>query len=159
MTEHVRRAAASLLAVASLLALWGCGTANAPRGGETSATPPEPGSTPEPFTHQQQLVVKGARLFVADGCSACHLANGAHGVGPSFEAFAGHRVTLADGRRALVDERFVRAALLDPRRESPIRGYDSAPMIASVERLRLGSHPQQVSELAAFIEQIGPEPQ
>jgi hypothetical protein len=39
-----------------------------------------------------------------------------------------------------------------------LEGYDAAPMIAATQRLRLGSHPQQVAALTAFIEQIGPEP-
>jgi hypothetical protein len=72
--------------------------------------------------------------------------------------FAGHEVALADGRHVLVDERFISEALRNPE-ESPIRGYDPAPMIAAVRRLQLGRQPQQVAELAAFIEQIGPEPE
>ena len=62
-----------------------------------------------------------------------------------------------DGRRVLVDERFLRDALLHPG-GARIRGYDPAPMLRAVMRLALASHPQQVAALAAFIEQIGPEP-
>jgi hypothetical protein len=148
---------AMVLAGAILLSLTGCGDAQAP-GKASSATPPEPRSTPEPFTHQQQLVVQGARLFVSDGCSACHLGTSKHGVGPSFESFAGHHVTLADGRSVLVNEHFVRETLLDPR-ANPIEGFDPASMIAAVDRLQLSRHPERVTALAAFIEQIGPEPE
>jgi hypothetical protein len=66
-------------------------------------------------------------------------------------------VTLADGRSVLVDERFVREGLLDPR-ANELRGYDPAPMVVALARLHLASHPRQVAALAAFIEQVGPEP-
>lgn len=116
-----------------------------------------PGYVTEPFTHEQQLIEQGARLIVADGCAACHLGASARRIAPSFSSFAGHRVTLAGGRRVLVDEPFVRAGLLHPR-EHEIAGYDPAPMLAALARLRLGSQPAQVAALAAFIEQVGPEP-
>jgi len=148
------RAPALVTAVVLLLALPGCGA---------STQPSQPASTvptyaAEPYTHQQQLVAQGGRLIVADGCTACHLidTDTTRRLGPSFASFAGHEVTLADGRRALVDERFLRESLLHPR-EHPIRGYSSAPMIAAVQRLHLGGQPEQVAALAAFIEQIGPE--
>ena len=130
----------------------GCGAST------TSSTPSStaPAFASEPYTPQQQRVAQGAHLIVADGCSVCHLiASGRH-VGPSFDSFAGHDVTLADGRHVLVDERFLRDSLLHPNAQ-PLRGYDPAPMIAAVERLHLSSHPEQVAALVAFIEQIGPE--
>jgi hypothetical protein len=146
---------AVLLASMVLILLSGCGS-----GGATSAagSPAPAGAqgTPEPFTHQQQLIEQGARLIVSDGCAACHLAKTRQAVGPSFASFAGHDVTLADGRRVLVDERFLREALLHPR-GSPLAGYDPAPMLAAVRRLRLSGQPEQVAALAAFIEEIGPE--
>jgi len=82
---------------------------------------------------------------------------GGHGIGPSLASFAGHDVTLAGGHRMLVDERFLREALRDPR-GNQIRGYDPTPMVRAVERLHLSGRPQQIAALAAFIEQIGPEP-
>jgi len=152
---------ALLLAGAIVIALAGCGASKAPsRPSSTSArdaiTAIEAREAAEPFTHEQKLVEQGARLVIADGCAACHLAKLKPDIAPSFDSFAGHRVTLADGRRVLLDEHFIREALLDPE-ESPIRGYDPAPMIAAVRRLHLSSRPQQVAALAAFIEQIGPE--
>ena len=104
---------------------------------------------------QQQRIAAGARLIVADGCAACHL--GARPLGPSFESFAGHVVRLAQGGRVLVDERFLREALTNPVRDA-LAGYDSAPMRAAVARLRLAREPRQVAQLAAFIEEVGPEP-
>ena len=77
-------------------------------------------------------------------------------VGPDFAGFAGHTVTLADGRRVLVDEHFLREGLLHPE-QAELKGYDSAPMLAAVKRLHLAGESGQVAALAAFIEQIGPE--
>jgi len=77
---------------------------------------------------------------------------------PGFATFAGHRVTLTDGRTVVVDEHFLRAALLDPR-SAQIKGYEPGPMLAALRRLHLASQPEQVAALAAFIEQIGPEPE
>jgi hypothetical protein len=151
-----RQVAGSLLAAAMLLLLVGCG---ASRG--TSSQGPLVATAPayisEPFTHQQRLVEQGARLIVSDGCSACHLEAVRRLLAPSFTRFAGHRVTLTNGRRVLVDERFIREALLHPG-DAQIRGYDPVPMLRAIMRLRLSSHPQQAAALAAFIEQIGPEP-
>jgi cytochrome c5 len=145
-----------LLAIAALVSLSGCGASTAPSArGPSTATVPQYVS--EPFTAREQLIEQGARLIVADGCAACHLDKTSRTIGPSFDDFAGHDVTLADGRHVLVDERFLREALLDPRKD-PIEGYDAAPMIAATRRLHLGSHPQQLAALTAFIEQIGPEP-
>jgi hypothetical protein len=140
------------------LALGGCGggTGTAPRGSTAASVP---AYVTAPFTHEQQLVQQGARLVVSDGCAACHLygANGAAGgVGPNFTSFAGHHVTLADGRSALVNETFVRLGLADPRAYE-LRGYDAAPMLAALARTRLASQPAQITALAAFIEQVGPE--
>ena len=140
------------LFVGVLVALTGCGTGSGGRG-----TASVPAYVTEPFTAEQKLIEQGAPLMVADGCSACHLNDVAHSGAPSFSSFAGHRVTLADGRSVLVDERFVREGLLDPRADE-LRGYDPAPMLAALARLRLASHPRQVAALAAFIEQVGPEP-
>jgi hypothetical protein len=149
------RAAGALLAGVALLATSGCGAGKAPNIVHARAAN-EPTYSPEPRTHEQRLVEEGARLVVSDGCSSCHL-NGRPGVAPSFAGFAGQRVTLTDGHRVLVEERFLREALSDPRK-TPIKGYALAPMLAAVARLHLSSQPKQVAALAAFIEQIGPEP-
>lgn len=144
------------LFVGLLVLLAGCGANGASdTGGVHTAS--VPAYVSEPFTAEQKLIEQGAPLMVADGCSACHLNDTARNGAPSFSSFAGHRVTLADGRSVLVDERFVREGLRDPR-ANELRGYDPAPMLTSLARLRLASHPREVAALAAFIEQVGPEP-
>jgi hypothetical protein len=147
------RTTSPLAAAAILLSLAGCGTSTKTSGQVSSA----PAYASEPFTPQQQLIQQGARLVVADGCAACHLEARTAKLAPSFASFAGHRMTLTNGRRVLVDERFVSEALLHPGKTA-IEGYDAASMLSATEHLDLPKHPQQVAALAAFIEQIGPEP-
>ncbi len=147
---------AALTALAAGVALCGCGASGAPSAGGARSSG-VPTYVTEPFTHEQRLVEQGARLVVADGCAACHLIASARGVAPSFSSFAGHRVTLAGGRHVVVDERFVREGLLHPR-GNELEGYDPAPMLAALGRLRLDGQPEQVAALAAFVEQVGPEP-
>ncbi len=149
------RGSAALLASLVLVALCSCGSSGAARtkGSRTST----PAFVSEPLTPRQRRVEQGAHLIVADGCAACHLANANQNLGPNFAHFAGHDVVLADGQRVLVDERFLREALLDPY-VSPIKGDDPAPMRRAVEHLQLSRRPEQVAALIAFVEQIGPEP-
>ncbi len=144
-----------LLAGVALVVAVGCG-AGRHAGPASVGGSSEPSYGAAPFTHQEQLVEQGARLYVADGCSACHAIGAQRKLGPSFAVLAGSRVTLADGRRVLVDERFLRESLIDPAR-TEVRGYAPAPMLAAIRRLRLGRDPAAVAALAAFIEQIGPE--
>lgn len=146
----------ALLAIAALICLAGCGASDK-AGSQGSLTSSVPAYVSEPFTAQQQLIEQGAHLVVADGCSACHLNATTRSDAPSFASFAGHPVTLTDGRRVIVNERFVAEALLHPGR-TQIKGYDAASMLAATRHLNLPEHPQQVAALAAFIEQIGPEP-
>lgn len=139
-----------------LLLLTGCGT-RPQMDSQGAPTSNEPSYVSEPFTHQQQLIEQGARLVVTDGCSACHLTPAGRRIAPSFANLAGHRVTLTDGRRVLVDEHLLREALRNPD-HIQIKGYDAALMREAITHLRLASHPHQIAALAAFIEQIGPEP-
>jgi Cytochrome c len=145
-----------LLACVIAFLLAGCGTGARSGGGSAAGSATLPAYPLELVTPKQQLIGRGARLVVLDGCAACHLTAAGQGVAPSFEHLAGHRITLADGRRVLVDEQFLREALLD-RGASPMKGYDPEPMLAALRRVRLNSKPEQVAALAAFIEEIGPE--
>ena len=149
--------ALAVVALALAFALAGCGSSGSSSGaGSSSST--EPAYVTAPFTHEQQLVEQGARLAVVDGCTACHLVGKSQSIGPDFAGFAGHTVTLAEGRRVLVDEHFLREGLLHPER-AELKGYDAAPMLAAVRRLHLAGDPGEVAALAAFVEQIGPEQQ
>ena len=149
--------ARTLLAGALLLALCSCGRAGT-AGGEHPHAASVPAYVVEPFSHEQQLVEQGAHLVISEGCAACHLSAQGKAIAPSFASFAGHRVELTDGHTAVVEEHFLREGLLDPRR-IVVAGYAAAPMLTAVARLQLAHHPQQVAALAAFIEQVGPEPE
>jgi hypothetical protein len=151
--RRARALATGALAAMALLAPAGCGTSGGASGASTRSVP---SYVTEPPTHEQQLVERGAPLIVADGCAACHLLASGRRIAPSFTSLAGHRVTLADGRRVLVDERFLREALRRPAALA-ITAYDAAPMIAAVKRAHLANDPRAVEALAAFIEQVGPE--
>jgi len=153
--RRARASVAAALALLLLLVLAGCGTSHtsSTRGAEPAGDP----YVSEPFTHQQKLVALGAQLVVSEGCSACHLIGSANVRAPGFATFAGHHVTLVGGHRALVDERFLRNGLLHPESVT-IKGYDAGPMIRALARLHLAEHPARVAALAAFIEEIGPEP-
>jgi cytochrome c2 len=151
--------AACVVALFLALLLAGCGSSGPSSGsgsGSGSSSSSVPAYVTAPFTHEERLVEQGARLAVADGCTACHLVGKSKSVGPDFAGLAGHAVTLADGRRVLVDERFLREGLEHPER-AELKGYGAAPMLAAVKRLHLAAEPDQVAALAAFIEQIGPE--
>ena len=139
-----------------VLALAGCGSSAPPSQAQTSTSSSVPAYVIAPFSHEQKLVEQGAHLVVSDGCSVCHLMTGAHPAAPSFLTFAGHHVTLSNGRSVLVDERFMREGLLNPS-ANELKGYDPAPMLAALAHEHLASDPQAVVALAAFIEQIGPE--
>ncbi|HEV3033340.1 MAG TPA: hypothetical protein VGX72_01000 [Solirubrobacteraceae bacterium] len=153
---RARPLAGAVLAALLIGVLGGCGAGTPAAGGPHVNTPTKPAYVTEPFTAEQKLVVKGSRLVVADGCAACHLDAKTPGLAPDFITFAGHHVSLADGRSVLVDESFVRAGLLHPE-ANEVKGYEPGPMLAAVARLHLSEHPAQVAALAAFIEQVGPE--
>jgi len=58
-------------------------------------------------------VESGANLFVQFDCTNCH-DTGRRARGPTLGGLYGTYVTLADGRRVLFDEDYIRAQLLDP---------------------------------------------
>jgi cytochrome c oxidase subunit 2 len=64
-------------------------------------------------------VAYGARLFEREGCATCHrVVEGDAGmVGPSLWGLAHGTRTLADGRQAVVDDAYLRRALLEPTAE------------------------------------------
>jgi cytochrome c oxidase subunit 2 len=75
----------------------------------------------EPDDHQKWLasvpvpatpVETGAKLFAALSCAGCHDGSGTRG--PSLHGLYGREVVLASGGRAVADEGYLRAAILDP---------------------------------------------
>ncbi len=142
------RGAAVLLVSLGAGLLGGCGGgAAAPRDGDTFSNILSPG---------ERVENDGGRLFITDGCAACHKITGAASAGPSLDSFVARTVRLRDGRKAKVDESFLREALLDPR-QTAIAGYPPAPMLEALARHPVS--PSEAAALASFMENVGPEAQ
>ena len=56
----------------------------------------------------------GKAIYAAKGCNACHSVDGKAVVGPSFKGIFGHEVELQDGKKATVDESYIRESLMEP---------------------------------------------
>ncbi|HTQ69177.1 MAG TPA: cytochrome c [Solirubrobacteraceae bacterium] len=159
--DRVAALVVGLSVILSGLTVAGCGGSGGSQRQIPSAEQQLPGYLTGPPTPKEQLVAKGARLAITDGCSACHLSGArtrSGPTGPNFYGFAGRDVTLTNGQVVLVDESFVTRALEHPGRYT-IRGYPPRLMSRVLGRLHvdLQDEPQQVAALAAFIEQVGPE--
>ncbi|MEC9073438.1 MAG: hypothetical protein VX938_13690, partial [Myxococcota bacterium] len=64
----------------------------------------------------------GERLFNRLGCSACHAMDGSRGVGPPLDGLMGREESLVDGSTVVVDEAYIREAILRPSAQV-VRGY------------------------------------
>ena len=56
----------------------------------------------------------GVGLYNSKGCSACHSVTGSVLVGPSFKGIFGQTIELADGKKAVVDENYIRESIMEP---------------------------------------------
>jgi cytochrome c oxidase subunit 2 len=68
------------------------------------------------------LESEGEKLFVSRGCAGCHAASSAVHA-PRFEGLFGTTIPLADGRRAVVDDAYIRDSILQPGRDIAV-GYE-----------------------------------
>jgi cytochrome c oxidase subunit 2 len=91
-----------------------CGTQHAGMVGEvTVMTPGDYKKWLEQSNSGQSLAQNGERLFASMGCNSCH--NGtAAARGPSLAGVYGSKLTLTDGRQILVDDAYLRDAILNP---------------------------------------------
>lgn len=91
-----------------------CGTQHAGMVGEvTVMTPADYKKWLEQSNSGQSLAQNGERLFASMGCNSCH--NGtAAARGPSLAGVYGSKLTLTDGRQILVDDAYLRDAILNP---------------------------------------------
>ncbi|PSC06480.1 cytochrome c oxidase subunit II [Alsobacter soli] len=100
-----------------------CGTDHARMEGRVVVMPAQDyarwlGARPE----ADGLAREGARLFVSRGCAGCH-APGSRVRAPRLAGLFGSTVPLSDGRRAVVDEAYIRDSILQPERDIAA-GYD-----------------------------------
>jgi len=97
-----------MLAVA-VFALAGCGG--------------DSGSGAQPDVSLSPAGLAGFEVFNANGCQACHGANGEGGVGPRLQGLAGHRVELQGGAVVTADDEYLARSIRDPNADK-VKGYN-----------------------------------
>jgi cytochrome c oxidase subunit 2 len=91
-----------------------CGTQHSGMVGEvTVMTPEDYRKWLQQSTSGMSLAQNGERLFASMGCNSCHSGNAA-ARGPSLAGVFGSRLTLTDGSQILVDDAYLRDAILNP---------------------------------------------
>lgn len=87
---------------------------------ESQPSPPttEQPAQPPAQSEEAQLIERGQNLALSIGCTACHSADGATLVGPTWKGLYGStvEVVLADGTETTViaDDAYLRESILDP---------------------------------------------
>jgi len=98
----------------------------------------------------QSMQQMGERVFNKLACSSCHQSDGA-GRGPSLAGVYGQEVELKSGEKRLVDEAFIRQAIVDPN-SVVLRNY---PPIMPTFRGQINE--EQVLQLIAYVESLAAE--
>lgn len=73
-----------------------------------------------------EAAAAGRSVFTANGCAACHGADGAGGVGPTLVGLIGSTTEFADGTSMVADRDYVIESIMDPAARK-VAGY-SIPM-------------------------------
>lgn len=91
-----------------------CGTSHSGMIGEVTVLSPEEYQRwLQQSTSGMSLAQNGERLFASMGCNACHTGN-ASSRGPNLAGVFGSRLTLANGQQVVVNEAYLRDAILNP---------------------------------------------
>jgi cytochrome c oxidase subunit 2 len=91
-----------------------CGTLHSGMIGEVTAmAPADYKKWLDESTSGTSLAQNGERLFASMGCNACHSGNAA-ARGPSLAGVYGSKLTLTDGSQVLVNDAYLRDAILNP---------------------------------------------
>jgi cytochrome c oxidase subunit 2 len=91
-----------------------CGTQHSGMIGEVTAmTPADYEKWAQQSTSGMSLAQNGERLFASMGCNACHSGTAA-ARGPNLAGVFGSKLTLASGGQVLVNEAYLRDAILNP---------------------------------------------
>ncbi len=126
------RAALALVLITMLLAA-GCG--------------PDPrAQASDRQTDLTPAAARGKAIVAERGCASCHGAQGEGLVGPSWIGLAGSEVTLDDGRVVVVDADYLRAAITDPARDTPV---DSVGLMPAFD---LGA--DELDDVVAYLESL-----
>jgi cytochrome c oxidase subunit 2 len=73
------------------------------------------------------LAEQGRALSGSLGCVSCHSDDGSTKIGPSYKGLFGSSVELADGRKVVVDENYIRQQIEDPQ-SGVIKGFEGQLM-------------------------------
>lgn len=91
-------------------------------------------------------VAEGAKLFVSQGCAACHQA-GSSQLAPDLHGVFGSIQTLADDSRITADEAYLRESILQPQQRI-VKGY--APAMPPFTHL----DSKQIDQLVAYLRSL-----
>ena len=91
-----------------------CGTLHSEMIGEVTAmTPEDYRKWLDESTSGMSLAQNGERLFASMGCNSCHNGN-ATARGPNLAGVYGSKLTLTDGSQVVVNDAYLRDAILSP---------------------------------------------
>ena len=122
-----------LAGAVAVIACWGVvgvdlDTRFEPSGARPSSSrsyiaPIEPGGNAE----MSASATRGAELFEANGCYACHSVDGSKKIGPTLLGVWGQQQLLGDGSSVVVDRDYVYESILNPQAKLA-QGYDDVAM-------------------------------
>jgi len=100
-----------------------------------------PASTSDVGLTEEQ---KGAKLFISQGCAACHQ-TGSSQLAPNLEKLYNSTVVLSDGTKVLADEAYLRECIERPQAKI-VRGYPATMPPVSISK-------EQLDRLIAYLKQ------
>jgi cytochrome c oxidase subunit 2 len=81
-------------------------------------------------------------------CQSCHSFDGSSGIGPTWKGLFGHTVELADGRKVVADENYIRESILQPQAKI-VKGFQ--PVMPSFQGQLTE---EQISDIIEFIKTL-----
>lgn len=90
---------------------------------------------------------RGRALVEERACTACHALDATRGIGPGWGGIYGTTQALKDGGTVVVDEEYLRRAMLDPSAEI-VDGFDAVMVPAAVDE-------SQIADIIALIKSLG----
>lgn len=90
---------------------------------------------------------RGRAVVTQNGCIACHAFDARRGVGPGWGGIYGTTRSLQDGRSVVVDDAYLRRAMLEPAADV-VDGFDNVMIPAAVNAEQLADIIALIRELA-----------
>ncbi|EXF93456.1 cytochrome B558 subunit A [Pseudomonas fluorescens HK44] len=87
---------------------------------------------------RDSVLEKGRLLVEKYGCNACHSQDGSASLGPGWKGLYGRTEQLADGTSVLVDEAYLKSAILDPKARR-VQGYPPVMVAYTLNEDELGA--------------------